>query len=60
MEDWEGFVERVIAHLHRLRHQKSDLLFLLGRVSKETGEPLPPRLHITERQGERTISYEGK
>lgn len=49
-ESWEGFVERVLERLHRLHQsgQKADVLILMGRLDRTTGELLPPQLRVTE------------
>ena len=59
MDSWEGFVERVLYQLQQLRTQKADILILLGRHSKETGDPLPPKIQIKIQEEGRTILYDG-
>ena len=53
------FVERALSHILRLADTHSDILILQCRVDKITGKKLPGRIQIREREGERTVIYEG-
>lgn len=48
--DRTTFIERLLARLHALLDQKikADILIIVGRKNKQTGEELPPRVEIRE------------
>ena len=48
--EWETFVERLLERLHtyRANKQKVDILIMLNRRNKITGEWEPPKVQIRE------------
>ena len=47
---WEMFLEQLLEKLHDLhrKHTKADVLVMLGRTDKQTGEKIPPQVQVRE------------
>lgn len=47
---WEMFLEQLLEKLHDLHRKqtKADVLVMLGRTDKQTGEKIPPQVQVRE------------